>query len=121
MRVEPEPGTRSSLGTRAPAMPTEKMALQPSSRGHANGRLDTMKTTIDKAGRLVIPRNIRDRIGLADGGEVELELDGAAVRIEPVSTGELVEEGGLLFIPRLGEPITDEMVRDLIDADRHQR
>lgn len=80
-----------------------------------------MKTTIDKAGRIVIPRNIRDRIGLADGGEVNVELDGAAVRIEPISTGELVEQDGLLFVPRVGEPITDEMVRDLIDADRHRR
>ncbi len=58
-----------------------------------------MRTTIDKAGRLVIPRSIRDRIGLAGGGEVELELDGAAVRIEPVVGRELREDGGLLFIP----------------------
>ena len=46
--------------------------------------VDTMRTTIDKAGRLVIPRPLRDRVGLAGGGEVELELDGAAIRIEPV-------------------------------------
>ncbi|MBI2777739.1 MAG: hypothetical protein HYX57_10830 [Chloroflexi bacterium] len=44
-----------------------------------------MKTTIDKAGRLVIPRLLRDRIGLGGGGEVELELDGAAIRQRPRS------------------------------------
>jgi AbrB family looped-hinge helix DNA binding protein len=80
-----------------------------------------MRTTIDKAGRLVIPRTIRDRIGLADGGEVNLELDGGGVRIEPVSTGELVERDGLLLIPSIGEPITEETVRQLIDADRYGR
>ena len=63
-----------------------------------------MRTTIDKAGRLVIPRSLRDRIGLSAGGEVELELDGAAVRIEPVA--------GMT---------TAASVRDLIDADRHGR
>ena len=80
-----------------------------------------MRTTIDKAGRLVIPRSLRDRIGLVGGGEVDLELDGAAVRIEPVVGRELREDGGLLFIPAAGTPITDAAVRELIDADRHGR
>jgi len=80
-----------------------------------------MRTTIDKAGRLVIPRSLRERIGLAGGGEVDLELDGAAVRIEPVSRGELREDGGLLFIPATGTPLTGAAVRELIDADRHGR
>jgi AbrB family looped-hinge helix DNA binding protein len=78
-----------------------------------------MRTTIDKAGRLVIPRALRDRIGLAGGGEVELQLDGAAVRIEPIAGSELREDGGLLFIPRSGTPIDNSLVRELIDADRH--
>jgi AbrB family looped-hinge helix DNA binding protein len=80
-----------------------------------------MRTTIDSAGRLVIPRSLRNRIGLAGGGEVELELDGAAVRIEPVSGHDLKEEHGLLVIPATGTPITGAAVRELIDADRHGR
>lgn len=80
-----------------------------------------MRTTIDKAGRLVIPRSLRDRIGLAGGGEVELELDGAAVRIEPVGGTELREEANLLVIPTVGTPLTSVAVRELIDADRHGR
>ena len=88
---------------------------------HAYGKVDAMRTTIDKAGRLVIPRSIRDRIGLAGGGEVELELDGAAVRVEPLGSSELREEGGLLVIPAAGTPLTGAAVRELIDADRHGR
>jgi AbrB family looped-hinge helix DNA binding protein len=80
-----------------------------------------MRATIDKAGRLVIPRSLRDRIGLAGGGEVELELDGAAVRIEPISGSDLREEAGLLVIPASGVPISKAAVRELIDADRHGR
>ncbi len=80
-----------------------------------------MKTTMDKAGRLVIPRAFRDRIGLINGGEVEVELDGAGIRIEPVVGGDLREDGGLLFIPRVGQPIADSAVTDLLDADRHAR
>lgn len=80
-----------------------------------------MRTTIDKAGRLVVPRALRERIGLAGGGEVELELDGAAVRIEPIAGGDLREDGGLLVIPATGTPLTGTAVRELIDADRHGR
>jgi AbrB family looped-hinge helix DNA binding protein len=88
---------------------------------HARGIVRAMRTTIDKAGRLVIPRALRDRIGLAGGGEVELELDGASVRIEPVSGHDLKEERALLVIPATGTPITGAAVRELIDGDRHGR
>jgi len=79
-----------------------------------------MRTTIDRAGRLVIPRRLRDRIGLGDGGEVELELDGAEVRVRPIGGTELVEVGALLFIPASAGSIDDATVRELVDADRHR-
>ena len=86
-----------------------------------HGKMHAMRTTIDQAGRLVIPRSLRDRIGLANGGEVDLELDGASVRIAPVTGRDLKEERGLLVIPAAGTPITGAAVRELIDADRHGR
>jgi bifunctional DNA-binding transcriptional regulator/antitoxin component of YhaV-PrlF toxin-antitoxin module len=70
-----------------------------------------MRTTINKAGRRVIPRALLDRIGLTEGGEGELELDDTGVRIEPVSTGGRVEKDGFLVIPKTGTPTTNEMVR----------
>jgi hypothetical protein len=62
---------------------------------------------------------MRHRIGLAHGGEVEVQLDGATIRIEPIAGSELREDGGLLLIPSVGTPVTDALVRELIDADRH--
>jgi bifunctional DNA-binding transcriptional regulator/antitoxin component of YhaV-PrlF toxin-antitoxin module len=67
----------------------------------------------------VIPRPLRSRIGLAEGGEVELKLDGAAVWIEPVSGPDLRDVDGLLVIPATGVPITGDAVLELIDADQH--
>lgn len=80
-----------------------------------------MRTTIDKAGRLVVPRVIRERVGLTGGGEVEIELDGSGIRIEPIAEGELHAQGGLLLIPSTGTPVDAATVRGLIDADRHAR
>ena len=76
-----------------------------------------MRTTIDKAGRLVIPRLLRDQIGLA-AGEVELTRDGAGLRIEPVAGEGLVVEEGRLMIPAGGQSIDDDTVRALRDADQ---
>lgn len=88
---------------------------------HVYGMVTAMRTTIDTVGRLVIPRSLRDRIGLAGGGEVELELDGAAIRIEPVGGSSFREKDGLLVIPAAGTSLTGAAVRELIDADRHGR
>lgn len=82
--------------------------------------LIAMKVTIDKVGRLVIPRPLRERIGLAGGGTVEIDIDGADLRIRPVAGSRLREEGDLLVIPRTGVAIDDTRVRELIDADRYR-
>lgn len=66
---------------------------------------------------MVIPREIRRRVGLS-AGEVEVTVDGAAVRIEPLAGDELVEVDGRLAIPASGVTIGDELVRELIDAGR---
>ncbi len=76
-----------------------------------------MRTTIDKAGRIVIPKALRDRLGL-QSGEVELTADGAALRIEAVSEGDLAERGDRLVIPAGGAVVDDEVVRALRDADQ---
>lgn len=74
-----------------------------------------MRTTIDAAGRVVIPKPLRDELGIRPG-EVELVRDGAGVRIEPVTSDSLVEEMGRTVIPATGTPIDDELVRALRDA-----
>ena len=76
-----------------------------------------MRTTIDKAGRLVVPKALRDRVGLR-AGFVELTADGTGIRIEPVAGEGLEEEAGRLVIPATGVPIDDELVLALRDADR---
>ncbi len=74
-----------------------------------------MRATIDKAGRLVIPKPLRDRVGLR-AGEVEVTVDGAALRVEPLSGESLEERDGRLVIPASGATIDDDLVRALRDA-----
>jgi AbrB family looped-hinge helix DNA binding protein len=76
-----------------------------------------MRATIDQAGRLVIPKAIRDRLGLRPGA-VEVVADGAGIRVEPIAGESLVERGGRLVIPPAGADVDDETVRALRDADQ---
>jgi AbrB family looped-hinge helix DNA binding protein len=76
-----------------------------------------MRATIDKAGRLVIPKALRDRLGLQPG-EVEVAADGAALRVEPVSGEGLEDRRGRLVIPSAGMTISDAEVQALRDADQ---
>jgi AbrB family looped-hinge helix DNA binding protein len=76
-----------------------------------------MRATIDKAGRLVIPKSLRDRLGLTPG-EVEVVADGAALRVEPIAVDDLVERDGRLVIPASGTLVSSTDVRELRDADQ---
>lgn len=76
-----------------------------------------MRATIDKAGRLVLPKALRDRLGLGPG-EVEVTVDGAGVRVEPIATDTLVQRSGRLVVARSGVLVGDETVQALRDADQ---
>lgn len=76
-----------------------------------------MRATIDSAGRLVIPKVLRDRLGLGQG-EVEVEADGADLLVRTMADDTLDEEDGWLVIPHAGTTLTDDDVRELRDADQ---
>ncbi len=76
-----------------------------------------MRAAIDKAGRLVIPKVLRDSLGLVPG-EVEVTPDGAGLHIEPLANDYLTDEDGLLVIPAADVTVSDDLIRTLRDADQ---
>ena len=77
-----------------------------------------MEAVIDQAGRIVLPKPIRDALGLLPGTRVDISAYGADAQILPADrTARLVEEDGVLVAA--GEtPVDDEVVLALIDAGR---
>ena len=77
-----------------------------------------MEATVDQAGRVLLPKPLRDALGLLPGTKVDISWYGAGVQIIPAGrTARLVEEDGALVAT--GETqIDDEVVFNLIDAGR---
>ncbi|WP_337000688.1 MULTISPECIES: AbrB/MazE/SpoVT family DNA-binding domain-containing protein [unclassified Microbacterium] len=76
-----------------------------------------MRTTMDKAGRIVIPAALRERVGLVPG-PVDLILDGNGIRIEIEAPDNLIEKDGRLVIRSSGITLTPDAVRELRLADQ---
>lgn len=84
-----------------------------------------MRAMVDRAGRIVVPKAIRDAAGLAGGQEVEVRLAGAVVEIEPIQPVVRLRTrpGRLPVLEVEGEvdPVTDDDVREALEAQRTER
>lgn len=80
-----------------------------------------MKSAIDSAGRVVIPKPLRDRLGLERGKVVEIRERDGRIEIEPASTRMSLARraGGRVAVPEEAlPPLTDDIVRATIERTR---
>ena len=77
-----------------------------------------MKLAMDSAGRIVVPKSVREALGMVDGGTFDLSVYGEGLQLIPHGrTAQLVERDGVL-VATSNTVITDEIVFALIDAGR---
>jgi AbrB family looped-hinge helix DNA binding protein len=78
-----------------------------------------VRVTIDSAGRLTIPKALRDELGFAAGGEVELSIVEGRLQLAMPSLI-TVEQGpyGSRFVAPASGHLTTNEVRDLIERGR---
>ncbi|MGN7949310.1 AbrB/MazE/SpoVT family DNA-binding domain-containing protein [Microbacterium sp. 22215] len=76
-----------------------------------------MRTTIDEAGRIVIPASIRERLGILPG-PVDIMIDGTGIRIEVAAPDDLVEKDGRLVVRGGGATLTPDDIRELRLVDQ---
>ncbi len=93
--------------------------VYPSYGGIMNARL-----TLDNAGRVVIPKGLRDALRLRPGDELDLETAGDEITLRPVhETPPITKEQGV-WVFRIGKPLpastTDETLRALRDERDQQ-
>ena len=94
------------------------MMFSMASEWQSNGSLVLMETTIDAAGRIVVPKALRDALGLAPGMTLDVSSYGSGLTIVPRGrTARLVEEDGRL-VADSDRTVTDAEIFALIDAGR---
>lgn len=80
-----------------------------------------MKTTMDAAGRIVIPKPLRQRLHFVAGEALVLRERDGRLEIEPAPTPMSLEarKGGVVAVPRDSlPPLTDEIVRETLERSR---
>ncbi|HEX4962682.1 MAG TPA: AbrB/MazE/SpoVT family DNA-binding domain-containing protein [Thermoanaerobaculia bacterium] len=80
-----------------------------------------MTTTIDKAGRVVIPAEVRKRLGLTAGAELQMVIEGFSIRLLRAVAGPQLVRRGERLVARLqateGERTEVDVAR-LIEEER---
>jgi len=79
--------------------------------------------TIDKVGRVVIPKEIRDDLRLEAGDSLALESEGECVTLRPLSGGERLRKEYGIWVFHGGKPLSLEEANRLVreTRERHNR
>jgi AbrB family looped-hinge helix DNA binding protein len=80
-----------------------------------------MKATIDAAGRIVVPKALRQALGLRPGQPLEIRAGDGRLEIEIAATPMTLEKRGkgLVAVPQSElPPLTAEQVRDTLERVR---
>jgi AbrB family looped-hinge helix DNA binding protein len=76
---------------------------------------------MDKAGRIVIPKPLREELQLEPGDALELESGGEQITLRPArGTGPLQNEHGI-WVLHTGEPLLASATDDLLRQIREER
>ena len=72
-----------------------------------------MKATIDRFGRVVVPKDMRDRLGLRPGAELDIEEHNKKIVIKPAEQESplRIEDGVLIFAGTALGDITESIRR----------
>ena len=79
----------------------------------------TAKITLDKAGRVVLPKRLRQQMHLAPGDTLQLESEGERITLRPVRPQAALKKEYGVWVYQ-GQP-TDVSIPDLIDREREKR
>jgi AbrB family looped-hinge helix DNA binding protein len=89
----------------------------PSYNGNKGG---AVKTTIDRFGRLVVPKDIREKLGLKPGVEIEIEEQESEIVIRQVEHESplLFEDGVLIFAGTAAGDLVESACRHWAERKR---
>jgi AbrB family looped-hinge helix DNA binding protein len=79
----------------------------------------TTKITLDRGGRILIPKSLRQELHLGSGDELELKSEGEEITLRPMRPKALLKKERGVWVYQ-GEP-SRASIPDVIDRQRGQR
>jgi AbrB family looped-hinge helix DNA binding protein len=77
--------------------------------------------TIDKAGRIVLPKPVRDKLQLVAGDALELKNSGEEIVLRPVRIAPSMRKRDGIWVFNLGSPISGASIDAAIQNLREER
>jgi AbrB family looped-hinge helix DNA binding protein len=77
--------------------------------------------TLDKAGRIVIPKTLRDELRLAPGDTLALESDGERMTLRPVRSASALRKEQGIWVFRSGRKLSAEETDQVLENLRQER
>ena len=81
----------------------------------------TTTVTIDKAGRVVIPKEVRDELRLEAGDTLTLESEGERVTLQPVRGGTPLQKERGVWVFHGGKPLSLDEANQIVREAREPR
>jgi AbrB family looped-hinge helix DNA binding protein len=91
--------------------------------GNHHGKINAMMTTltIDGAGRLVLPKPVREELQLSAGDSLELETSENEIILRPVRGAATMRKKQGVWVMSTGKPLSSEVVNETIRKIREER
>jgi AbrB family looped-hinge helix DNA binding protein len=80
-----------------------------------------VRVTLDKAGRVVLPKPLRDELRLSPGDTLEVSVEGDAMTLRPKRAAPALQKERGIWVYRTGEPLTAAETDEAAHRIRNQR
>jgi AbrB family looped-hinge helix DNA binding protein len=79
------------------------------------------RLTLDKAGRIVLPKPLRDELQLQAGDTLEVESSGDEITLRPMRGNAQLRKKHGVWVYRSGEPLSQAVVEETVQQIRQER